>query len=487
VLTTDVFRAWNRAGIEYCLWKGSFHLQDSLDGRSDLDVLVNVEQLGDAQTILSRFGCRPSRVAPARAEVGVEDFLGVEAESRRLVHFHVYSRLVVGESHLDRFRLPWERYVLNTRTMVGDVYVADPAVEAALLLIRSSLRISGIGRFLMPLGLVNAGMGEQLEWLLDQTDPKDVLKTVRAWGLGGSMDAALETCLMEGPTPRTLAPLRSAVMVALASQASVSGIRATTRRWRRTFGWARRGVYRRFLERPVLLGRGGRGGGVLVAVIGPDGSGKSTLALDLRRWFAPKLDVMYVYMGSGDGPSSLIRWPMKVAHRTILRSGHGGNGRAVLERRHPGMMGVAKTVWALALAREKERKLRKAMVARNRGLLVICDRYPQSQFPGQNDGPFLREWRMSPSPVRRHLAAVEGRPYRLAARFSPDLILRLNVDEAAASTRRPELDAGYLQARIELVQALTFDGSLFGVVDIDATRPYARVFAEAADAIWSRT
>lgn len=487
MLTTDVFRAWNRAGIEYCLWKGSFHLQDSLEGRSDLDVLVDVEQLGEAQTILSRYGCRPSRAAPARAEVGVEDFLGIEAESRRLVHFHVYSRLIVGESHLDRFRLPWERHVLNTRTKVGDVYVADPAVDAALLLIRSSLRITGMGRFLMPLGLVNAGVAEQLDWLLDKTDPKDVLGTVRAWLLGGSVDRALEACLMDGPTPRNLAALRPAVTVALASQSSVSGLRAVTRRWRRTFAWGRRGVYRRFLERPVLLGRGGRTGGVLVAVIGPDGSGKSTLARDLRRWFAPKLDVVYVYMGSGDGPSSLIRWPMKVVHRTVLRSRHEGSGKAALERRHPGMLDAAKTVWALALAREKQRKLRKAMVARNRGLLVICDRYPQSQFPGQNDGPFLRRWRTSRSRVRRYLGAVEGRPYQLAARFAPDLILRLNVDQAAASIRRPELDPGYLQRRIELVQALTFDGSLFGVVEIDATRPYARVFADAAEAIWSRT
>lgn len=486
MLATDVFRAWNRAGIRYCIWKGSFHLEDSLDGRSDLDVLVDAGQLGDAQAILSGFGCRPSRVAPARAEVGVEDFLGIQPETKQLVHFHMYARLVAGEGHLHRFRLPWERHVLNTRTEVGDVYVADPAVEAALLLIRSSLRLTWIGRSLMSLGLVDAGVVEQLDWLLDRTEPKEVLATVRSW-LGGSVESLVEPCLMEGLTPRNLAVLRAAVLGALASQSSVSGLRSVTRRWWRFFTWARRGVYRRFLERPVFLGRGGRAGGVLVALIGPDGSGKSTLARDLRQWFAPKLDVVYMYMGSGDGPSSLIRWPMKVVHRTVLRAGHDGNGKAILGRRHPGALGAAKTVWALALAREKERKLRKAMVARNRGLLVICDRYPQMQFPGQNDGPFLRSWRSSASPIRRYLAAVEGRPYQLAARFVPDLVLRLNVDEAVASSRRPELDPGYLQRRIELVQALRFDGSLFGVVDIDATRPYARVFADAAEAIWSRT
>jgi hypothetical protein len=485
VLATDVFHAWDRAGIRYCLWKGSFHLEDSLDGRSDLDVLVDAAQLNDAQAILLRLGCRPGRVAPARDEVGVEDFLGIQPETRQMVHFHMYSRLIAGEGHHHRFRLPWERHVLDTRTEIGDVYVADPAVEAALLLIRSSLRLTWVGRSLMSLGF-DAGVVEQLDWLLDKTEPKEVLTTVRSW-LGGSVERLVKTCVMEGPTPRHLAALRVAVADALASQSSVSGLRSVTRRWWRTFSWARRGVYRRFLERPVFLGRRGRGGGVLVAVIGADGSGKSTLARDLRTWFAPKLDVVYLYMGSGDGPSSLIRWPMRVVHRTVLRAGHDEHRKALFERRHPGMLGAAKTVWALALAREKERKLRKAMVARNRGLLVICDRYPQLQFSGQNDGPFLRSWRSSASPLRRYLAAVEGRPYQLSARFVPDLVLRLNVDEAAASSRRPELDPGYLRRRIELVHSLRFDGSLFGVVDIDATRPYPRVFADAAEAIWSRT
>lgn len=485
MLATEVLEAWNHAGIHYCLWKGSLHLQDSFDGRSDLDVLVDPAELGRAQSILSRFGFRPGRAAPVRAEVGVEDFLGIEVESRRMIHFHLYSRLTVGEGHLHRFRLPWERHVLNTRRKVGDVYLADPAVEAALLVLRSSLGLTRIGRALMPLGLANASLAPQLDRLLDETDPKEVLEVVRTW-LGDAVTTAMEPCVMEGLTARNLLALRPAVVGALSSQSTVGGLRALTRRWWRWFAWARRGTYRRFLERPVLLGRGASGGGVLVAVIGADGSGKSTLAKDLRGWFAPKLDVVYVYLGSGDGPSSLMRWPMKLVHRTILRSARGGTAKADLERRYPAILGAAKTVWALALSREKHRKLRKAMVARNRGLLVICDRYPQTQFPGQNDGPFLGAWRSSPSSLRRSLEAVERHPYELAARFAPDLVLRLNVDARAASARRPELELGYLERRIDLVRDLTVEGSLFGIVDIDATRPYAQVFADAVRAIWSR-
>ena len=226
---------------------------------------------------------------------------------------------------------------------------------------------------------------------------------------------------------------------------------------------------------------------MLVAVVGADGSGKSTLARRLRTTLSPKVDVVSVYLGSGNGPSSLIRWPMKVVHRRLARSKRKRGTPRAAGPGDPDSIGVTKVLWALALANEKQRKLRRAMRARNRGLIVICDRYPQTQFPGQNDGPLLWSWRSSPSTIRRQLAAIEARPYRLASRFAPDLILRLNVDEATAVARRPELDPSYLRRRIGLVSVLSFEESLFGVLELDATRPEDEVITEATRAIWARS
>ena len=48
-----------------------------------------------------------------------------------------------------------------------------------------------------------------------------------------------------------------------------------------------------------------------------------------------------------------------------------------------------RVVWALALAVEKRSKMRRARRARNRGMLVLCDRYPQTKILGFNDGPLL--------------------------------------------------------------------------------------------------
>lgn len=485
VLATEVFRGLDRAGVRYCVWKGSIHLDASLAGESDLDLLVESGQRDTAYGVFASHGCRTTRVAPRRADVGVEDILGFDPLSGRLVHFHVYHRLILGERHLDRYRLPWERWVLQTRRRVGDVYLADPAVEAVLLLIRAALRLTVTSRALTRLGIANRRLPAELAWLLDQSDRTQFLKTLEG-RLGKAAVRDGERCLEHGPTAADLASLRRKTKRVLASQRSVRGPRAVARRWLRIVAWARRGVYRRYLNRPSFLARGPLGGGMLVAVVGPDGSGKSSLARDLRQSLSEKLDVMHVYLGSGDGPASLIRWPMKVVHRRLVLSGRR-SGEQREERRDTGWLGLAKVVWALALANEKQRKLSKAMSARSRGLIVICDRYPQTQFPGQNDGPLLWAWRSSPSAIRRSLARYEARPYRLAANLVPDLVLRLNVDEATALARRPNLDSEYLRRRIELTSVLSFEESLFGVVELDSTQPYRQVFGQAVEAIWART
>jgi thymidylate kinase len=233
-----------------------------------------------------------------------------------------------------------------------------------------------------------------------------------------------------------------------------------------------------------LGARAARGPGMLVAVIGSDGSGKSTISRDLYEQLSSELDAKHLYFGSGDGPSSLLRRPMKAAKDRFLGSKESARepiGDGATGRPRGSWLPAARVVWALALAAEKRRKLRTAMLARDDGAVVVCDRYPQVQFPGQNDGPLLWRWSRSRSRLLRRIASWEARPYELAARSSPDLVLRLDVDTDTASSRRPGLGRDYLDGRIALVRSLRFNGS--AVTEIDARRPYAVVLSEAVAAV----
>jgi len=222
--------------------------------------------------------------------------------------------------------------------------------------------------------------------------------------------------------------------------------------------------------------------------VGCDGSGKSTMVGETRAFLAPKLDVFPMDLGSGDGSSSLVRKPMKVVRDMAFGPSRNKGTiakKAEVGASHPGAMSAAKALWAVTLAAEKNRKLRQVMKARTRGMVVICDRWPQMQFAGELDGPRLTHW-AGGAAWQRRLAAYELRPYELARRFPPDLVIRLDVDVDTAAERRPEDGRDYLEHRIGLVRALTFDGSLFGAVDIDATQPPDKVLTAILRAIWSR-
>ena len=482
-LVMEVLRRLDDRGVAYCHWKSNDHLAAALSADTDLDILVDPAGIDDVYAIFAELACRRGRVANARNDVGLEDFLGVDDESGRMVHFHVHYRIPGGERHNKRFRLPWERTVLATRVRdETGVWVTAPAVEVVLLLTRYALKLRGrdmVGG--------SSGPGSELAFLMERTDRDTVLETTRAL-LGDAAVPAVAAALDDGPSTATLYRLRRVVLRALSSQTSSRGPAAFTRRMNREAAWAMRGISRKVAPRPVLKGRGGTGGGLLIAFVGCDGSGKSTMVGETRAFLAPKLDVFPMYLGSGDGSSSLARKPMKVVRDLVF--GPSRNKGAIAKKAeaataHPGAMGAAKALWAVTLASEKSRKLRQVMKARTRGMVVICDRWPQMQYAGELDGPRLTHWAEG-SAWQRRLAAYELRPYELARRFPPDLVIRLDVDADTASQRRPEDGRDYLEHRIELVRSLTFDGSLFGAVDIDGTQPPDKVLTAILRAIWSR-
>ena len=117
----------------------------------------------------------------------------------------------------------------------------------------------------------------------------------------------------------------------------------------------------------------------------------------------------------------------------------------------------ARVPWALALSLEKRGKLRRMVRARDRGMIVVCDRFPQTEIPGFNDGPLLAHWRGHPSGLCRALAAWEARPYVEAASSStPDLVMKLAVTPIVALARRPEMSFDEVVRRVRAVHRLRY-------------------------------
>lgn len=479
-------------GIRYCHWKSNSHLEAGLAGATDLDLLFDARQEVAVHRVLSNSGFKRFPVHPARFHTGMEDFFGVDETSGALLHLHVHYTIVVGQRHLKDFRVPWEDEILATRVLDPDhgVFIADPATEMLLLVVRSAMkirfrdRVTGFGRSIEP----PDGLRSEYEWLSLQVGTGEILDRSRML-LGDELTGLVRENLDTGLSGRSLLRLRRRLRRHLRFGRSHGAMRSQVVRSAREVRWLLGKVNRRYVHAPIATSRSGSGGGLVIALVGSDGSGKSTLVRELSRWLGSKLDVLTLYFGSGDGPASSVRLPLVWIRRLRQRfrrpaapADDRGNGSKVA----PGgtQLTAWRIVWSLALAREKRQKLKKATRARGRGFIVLCDRYPQAEVGGMNDGPMLHEWSTSASRLKRFLAAWEARPYQTAEQLGPDLVLRLLVTPEVALERKAHESLGKLELRHGVVSSLRFPGSRRPIVEIDADQSFDAVLLAIKQEIW---
>jgi hypothetical protein len=484
--TARLFDVLNEAGVRYCHFKSNANIAAGLEGLTDLDLLCDGRQVELIEEILARHGFKRFPAHPSRRYPGVEDFFGINEHTGRLLHLHLLYRLIVGERFFKNYRLPWEREFLETRVPdeVTGVFVPDPALEWLLLVCRSALKIRWRDRVLVRIASKRGESGalrSEHSWLaarVDPTAPKEHANRLVGARAGELVGLALAEDLAFGRLKR----LRRELLRSPKVLRGYGPLPALRLRWSRELRWMVGSVNRRYLHRPFPYARSGSSGGTVIAVIGSDGAGKSTVSQMLHAWLAGKVDVIPIYFGSGQGQSSILRWPLKLVLRLVR--GRSGSPRMDPEERRTRDIGLARAVWAIALAREKRSKLRTAGRARERGFVVLCDRYPQTQVDGVNDGPLLWRWRASTARPKRALARWEDRMYDMAENVPPDVVVRLLVTPETAAARRPDDDPRELAFRTQLVRDLRFDNARYGVIDIDADDDLDAVVLEVKRRLW---
>ena len=486
-----LFEHLDAAGVPYCHFKSNEHLLEGLAGLTDLDLLVGRREARVAQAALERAGFKrfPSRFASAYPSV--EDYLGFDAETGRLVHAHVHYALVAGEKHLKSYQLGFAGDLLATRVAdpATGVYTSDSSYEMLLLLLRYSLKARLRDALAEPLGRPCFGQDARREhaWLRQRLRP-GILHQITEQQLGKAAGEVVESLAERPPSVWKLFAFRRRAARALARHRSYGFLERHGLRGLRELTASLGALNRRLLGLPIPLRRTLPAGGLIVAFLGPDGSGKSTLVADVRRWAGWKLDVYAVYFGSGDGPASLLRWPLVLAIRLLrgvrgTRRGPGAGSAPGEAAKRRGRISPVRALWALVLAQEKRSKMRSAVRARNRGMVVICDRYPQAQIMGFNDGPLLSAWMESGSRLKRRLARWEFETYRELARTAPDLVVKMDVPPEVAVRRKPDMRPDEVERRRAAVRQIDY-GPASETLSVDGTRPLAEVQLRVRRALW---
>jgi len=489
-------RILQQENIRYCHWKSNEHVDAAVEGKTDLDVLVDETEKEHLSRVLTQIGFKYFEAIPCRRYVDIDDYLVVDAETGALVHLHLHYRLELGEKHLKGYHLPWEDLILTSRLYdtPHNVYIAEPNIEMILLIVRVVLKVRMRDRLNALLGhdYFDGDFIREYRWLKERIDvPKVEYLSTELMG-SASAQLVLQAIESEAQLGQLLKP-GNAIEAALRQYRRYHRLVSTVLRWRREVEYLSYRVRRKFFEAPVTTRRTSTQGGLVVAILGADGSGKSTVTSEITRCLSQKLDVFPIYLGSGDGKASLVRLPLVIASRAaqMLRKKRSSASAqpqpTYSESAAPPkskLSSLVRMLWATTLVYEKEGKVRQSRVARDRGMIVISDRYPQTQVLGFNDGPLLSSSNGQAAKFPRSLQQWELTHYQnMIETMPPDLVIKLNVTPEVALARKSDTPADVVRQKVTAVKDLKFPRQT-RVIDIDATQPLDQVLLKAKWAIW---
>jgi len=301
----DLFQSLHAENVPYCHWKSNDHLAASLAGDTDLDLLVQRRASLQLARILSERGFKRFLGKPGRGSPGIEDYLGFDAATGRLLHLDIHYQLTLGEKFLKGYRLPWEELMLSTRQLDNEhgIYVADPHLELLMVVIRAVLKLRTRDFLLTALGRPYTARSalHEIPWLAARVQGERLLRL--ATGLVGPSAARTLTEMLAGPRPtlRQLLAFGRRVRPRLSEYRTYGPVEARLRRWIGEWRAVWGTLDRRIRRGPGRAKRTAQGG-LIVAFAGADGAGKSSLTRALAAWLSRDVAVLGIYGGTTSGP-----------------------------------------------------------------------------------------------------------------------------------------------------------------------------------------
>jgi thymidylate kinase len=493
-ISAELFSRFEAAGVRYCHWKSNEHLLEGLSGRTDLDVLAGHNQYEEIRKVLEKCNCKKVISQPWHRYPDIEDWLGFDEETGRLIHIHLHYKLLMGRRYVKELGFPYERFLLNNalKDEKFKIFIISPEAELALLLIRIAVKTTAFqiasgffkGSFL-PDNIVS-----EYGYLMDLIDRNSFTEVLHEFV--GEKAAFTITGFLR----------RNRVLGAVALLKIQWIVRKTLKERMRYDFFSRKKIalskkIQFFISRnknkyfsPTQVKKIFSGKGFVIAVIGCDGSGKTTVVRSLREWLSWKVDAESFYLGSGDGDIGLmlkckkkLEWFIKKIKTKNISCQNTRQDTVTVRksRLRLSLNHFIQSMFYMALAKERYRKVMRIQKAKSVGKVVITDRFPQNQIEGIYDGPQIKTGNTS-GVFYKWLKKKERGLYNRIAGFPPDLIIKLHVPIDVSRTRKPDEDYETVRKKISITKQLKYNDS--NAIDIDASGDLQEVLRIIKAKVW---
>jgi len=492
----DLLNDLNSTQINYCHWKSNEHLGASLNGDTDLDILFDEKDKVNVEKIMMKNNFHLFEAIWYKKYNDIVDYIGLDYEKGKIVHVHTHYKLDLGEVGIKSYNLPWEKNILNTKVYNHEynIYTSDPIIEYILLVVRTSLKYD----FINPRSnrRVVVDFNKEAKWLYSQIEIQELFK--RAENLLGSEMASLieKIRLNEAYDKNLFLLLRKKIKTFFAKYRVVTSGTVMYLKFIHIFSSIKKRAFRILKiesnqKRRTLIGKG-----LIISFLGSDGAGKSTQTKLVTKELAKKVDVLFMYMGSGKGNKSFQR---KIVDSIFNLGLNYKNSQTNNKPNQQINSKVSETdiskknvltqyvlsVKAISLAFERKRRLKRIEKERARGGIVICDRYPQTFSLGHNDGMKLYTNRESSNYILRSFANYEFKCYDFSNEVFPDLIIKLVGNIDTLHSRRPEMTKKELEMKQNGIIELDF-GKNINMVTLGIDQPKELIKTEILNMISSQ-
>lgn len=486
--------ALNHENIRYCHWKSNFSLAETLSGETDLDLLIDRTSLSQVLVILLNLGFKAARTKSGLDPDGIFHYYGLDITTGQLVHVHLFSCVLTGESFVKTHLLPFEDMLLENTGNLGAMNVAAPNAELIVFIVRTFIKYGSLFDILTMFDKAEL-LRKELTWLQNGSKLAESLVLLNRY-----LPVISDALFLEGlNTIKEDTTLLKRVLLAYK-------VRRCLRIYRK-YNWL--GLVRAYIqflwERvqkrlwPHRKDKVLKTGGAVIAFVGAEATGKSTLVAETEQWLAGVFSAHVLH--AGKPPSTLttaflnLTLPLLRKLFPQLRTTRQDrdktvNTNTISSSINKGWGSLLYAVRSVSLAWDRRYLLVQARKQAANGDIVICDRYPSENI-GTMDSARLQEQDMPKGPGGQFyslLARMERRFYKEIP--PPDVVLKLKVSMETAKQRNrdrikvdKESDA-YLEARHRQSQEWCMAGTKY-IYEIDTAQSLEQTILSAKQQIWS--
>ena len=494
-LIENLLLAFHEANILYCHWKSNEHLGASMTGDTDLDILFDDNDKDKLVQILDNLDFKLFKSVPQKQYKDIEDFIGLDLPTGRIVHLHAHFKLTLGETFLKSYQPDFVDVILTSRIYVQQygIYCIAPAFEYILLFVRQALKMRN--RDILKIHFNNdvqytGNLLNEYNWLKTKCSDEQVQKALEMLFKNNQQ---IYQVITGGFNPKQVLKLSYIIREELKANRRYSPINALLTRWYREVNLLMLAKFQKWFSIPVIKRRINPRGGLCIALIGADGSGKSTIIKHLCQTFEKKIDVYQIYFGKGSSGKKSNSRKLLLNIRSLLASNRSNSKKEKVQKANFSNKSaleksftkkVYECIEALLIADEKVKNIAKMKKLTRRGALVISDRFPQNQVMNINDGPVLQKYSSSSNFLLRSCSKLEAKKYAYAEANSPQVVFKLITDVQTSQFRKPnQTPQEVLKVKIDSFKVIRFDQTS-KIIDVDARMPLDTVLYTVKKEIW---